>query len=323
MALIPSDCSTVIIAPLNWGLGHATRCIPIIRQLIDNNIEVILCGDGESLTLLQQEFPSLKSEVLASYNVKYHGTTLSSILIRNGFKVLTAIIKEHRQARRLCKKYKPQLIISDSRFGFRCPDIKSIIISHQLNIQCKQPWLKCLLNNFNTRILNAFDTCWVPDSKERTLSGALSLNPNVNNQKFIGPLSRMEKGKSNGQEYDFDTAIILSGPEPARTRLERQLINHFLPSKANICLVRGTDKLPPLDNQVPAHWKTYSLASSQIINDILLSSREIISRSGYTSIMDYSHLGISAKLIPTPGQVEQMYLADFLHGKMGFTKWAG
>ena len=315
---IPSDCKAVIVAPLNWGLGHATRCIPIIRQLIEKNIEVIIAGDGESLKLLQREFPHLISESLPSYGVRYNGTTLVSILAQNGLKVLTAMAKEQKKAKALCQKYEPSLIISDSRFGFRCSNIRSVIITHQLNLQCRNRWLKSVLDIFNTRILNAFDACWVPDNEDRALSGELSNNPKVRNQYFIGPLSRLNKVTPE-TKYAYDTAIILSGPEPARTRLEKRILKHFKSSQDRFCLVRGTEKLPPID--LPTNWRIHNLASSQVINNILMDSAEIISRSGYTSIMDYAHLGISAKLIPTPGQTEQMYLAEYLDGKMGFSIW--
>jgi len=315
---IPSGCKTILVAPLDWGLGHATRCIPIIRELSDKNIEVIIAGDGESLTLLQKEFPMLTTETLPSYGVKYNGTTLLSILVQNGPRVLTAMMREKKKAQALCKKYKPQLIISDSRFGFRCKGVHSIIISHQLNVQCQNKGLKLVLDVLNTRILNAFDSCWVPDDSDRALTGVLTFNPKVKNQQYIGPLSRLKKMMPDDENI-YETTLILSGPEPARTRLEKRLLNHFTPTNRKICLIRGTERLPSLD--LPPNWTVFNLASSQEINNILVGSKEIISRSGYTSIMDYAHLGVGAKLVPTPGQTEQMYLAEYLNGKMGFSKW--
>lgn len=44
----------------------------------------------------------------------------------------------------------------------------------------------------------------------------------------------------------------------------------------------------------------------------------IISRSGYTTIMDLVKLGHPALLIPTPGQTEQEYLAKHLLEKKFF-----
>ena len=61
----------IIVAPLNWGLGHATRCIPIINGLLENGFEPIIASDGVALELLKKEFPKLISFELPSYNIKY------------------------------------------------------------------------------------------------------------------------------------------------------------------------------------------------------------------------------------------------------------
>lgn len=317
--LIPDSASKIIVAPLYWGLGHATRSIPIIEYLISEGKEVILASDGEALELLSQAFPDLPSESLPPYNVRYNGETLTSIIIGNSWNVLSAMIRERRAANRLYKKYKPDLIISDSRFGFKHPRTENVIVSHQLNVTSKNKALKYILNAMNTRLLNSYDACWIPDTPDHRLSGELSINPRITNQKFIGPLSRLKKHPiSNDLKY-YDVSIILSGPEPARTKMENDLITHFHDTDITICLVRGTTKKDNL--HLPSNWTIIPRANSKQINDILLSSKKIISRSGYTSIMDYAHLGVASFLLPTPGQSEQEYLAKKLNGKMGFKLW--
>jgi hypothetical protein len=47
----------ILVAPLDWGLGHATRCIPIIRELLSRGCEVWLAGEGAQEHLLKEEFP--------------------------------------------------------------------------------------------------------------------------------------------------------------------------------------------------------------------------------------------------------------------------
>ena len=317
---IPQSSKKIIVAPLFWGLGHATRCIPIIEQLINLGKEIIIASDGEALELLTSEFPHLPAESLPAYNVKYKGETLTSIILGNGSNVLSAMLRERRATKRLYKKYKPDLIISDSRFGFRHPSVKNIIITHQLYVNCKNPALRYFLNVMNTRLLNSFDACWIPDTSDHSLSGELSINSRVKNQSYIGPQSRLKKYPISNEMKTYDVAIILSGPEPARTKMESSLITHFGNSEKSFCLVRGTNKLNQL--QLPKNWHVIPRANSSQINDILLGSKEIISRSGYTSIMDYAHLGIGAYLLPTPGQSEQEYLAESLNGKMGFKVWS-
>ncbi|MEO6706954.1 MAG: glycosyltransferase, partial [Ginsengibacter sp.] len=54
------------------------------------------------------------------------------------------------------------------------------------------------------------------------------------------------------------------------------------------------------------------------LNVLMQQSRIIISRSGYTTVMDLATLRKKAILIPTPGQTEQEYLAKYLFQKQYF-----
>ena len=53
---IPSAKPRILLAPLEWGLGHATRCIPIINELIKQNCEVLIAVEGATEHLLKKEF---------------------------------------------------------------------------------------------------------------------------------------------------------------------------------------------------------------------------------------------------------------------------
>ena len=314
---LSADIETVIVAPLNWGLGHATRSIPVIKALLRQHKKVILASDGEALDLLAEAFPSLPIEELPGYKVRYKSDHLIGIALGNLPNILTAIIKENKVARQLVRKYQPDLIISDSRFGFRHDTIPSVIITHQLHLLSTNPLLKKGLNTINASLLNRFSEVWIPDNAEHKLSGILSQSNHIKNQRFIGPLSRLRPGERSSQ---FDLAIILSGPEPARTKLETQLINKYKEkykgTNQKVCLIRGTKAHAALDPIL--NWTIIDRANASQVNEVLLSSTQIISRSGYTSIMDYAALGIGAQLIPTPGQSEQEYLAKYLDGKEGF-----
>jgi len=310
MALPPITANRIIIAPLNWGLGHATRSIPIIRHLIDCGKEVIIASDGEPLELLREEFPHLPAEVLPSYNVSYSGDTLWSIVWQNGWNVMKAITEEKSYANRIVKKHKAEMIISDSRFGFRNKKIPSVIISHQLRPFAPSQWMQHLLSIYNSYFLNAFDEVWVPDYNDHRLSGALSKSEKIKKKRFVGPLSRFEK-KDISKKYDV--AIVLSGPEPARSKLEKLLLKKYDNSLKSICLVRGTTKAKKLATNTP-HLTIIDRANSDQLNEILSASRHVISRSGYSSIMDYEKLGIKAEMIATPGQTEQEYLMKY-HAK--------
>ncbi len=321
MDFIPSTAHTIIIAPLNWGLGHATRCIPIIYSLLANNKKVILASDGEALQLLKQEFPSLLHESLPGYKVRYDSDSLLQIVLGNSTNIAQAIRKEKKAAKQLVNKHDADLIISDSRFGFRAQKAHNIIISHQLSPQAANSLLKTVLERGNRYFLNQFDECWIPDTADHKLSGLLSQNNKIKCQRYIGPLSRFNK-ESNSADTNatknFDLSIILSGPEPARSKLETELIKTLATSSKKICLVRGTKELSTA-SPLSSNWKIYDRLNSEQLLDVITGSHKILSRSGYTSIMDYTQLGIGAYLIPTPGQTEQEYLAKHLDGQYGFS----
>ena len=308
MEFVPSHILKIIVAPLNWGLGHATRSIPIIQQLIDAGKEVVIASDGEALELLKREFPSLPAYHLPGYNVRYTSKNLWGILFKNSTNVMSAIRKEKAAARAIVQETGADMIISDSRFGFRVSGIPSVIISHQLSPIADDFLLHKIINWGNSYLLNLFNKCWVPDDNLQTLSGKLSEPNLIKKVEYIGPLSRLEKVEKSNMAYDI--SIILSGPEPARSDLESKLASKANRSRKKICFVRGT-VAPETRTIFSKHVTVVDLADSAQISAILSSSKQVISRSGYTSIMDYAKMGISAYLIPTPGQSEQVYLAEY------------
>jgi UDP-N-acetylglucosamine:LPS N-acetylglucosamine transferase len=54
------------------------------------------------------------------------------------------------------------------------------------------------------------------------------------------------------------------------------------------------------------------------MKEMIESSDCVITRSGYTTIMELVSLNCSALIIPTPGQTEQEYLAEYLSEKGWF-----
>lgn len=310
MLTIPKEVKHILVAPLNWGLGHASRCIPIIDELLERNYLVTIASDGEALKFLNREFPNLPSLELPAYKVKYKTNNLFSIVIENIPNVFFAILKEKKALSKILARHKIDLVISDSRFGFYSRKKHSIIISHQLNLLSKNPILSFFLNSVNRFFLNSFDECWVPDYSDRRLSGKLSDPKFVKSVEFIGPLSSLKKYET---EKIYDIGIVLSGPEPARTKWEEKLVKKYSSKNVSIALIRGTDEAKPIVKK--ANWTIISLATRKEVNRILLESKHIISRSGYTSVMDYDHLGIEAELVATPGQSEQEYLSA-LHANL-------
>ncbi len=297
----------VLVAPLNWGLGHATRCIPIIRDLVLNGKEVYIASDGEALVLLQKEFPDLPSIVLPSYDIYYNGTSMLLDMLKSGPRILKAIKAENNKTREICKQYRIDAIISDHRYGVRNKKIPSIIVAHQLYIPYPTEAIARVISRVNKNLIRKFNSCWIPDyPPPSSLAGKISNTEGLHDFHYLGPLSRLEK--QDNVPVNLFVAAILSGPEPARSKLERKLIP--IVRAHNGLLVKGK---PDLDQGTESDIIPF--LGSEKLNKLILSTEWVICRSGYTSIMDLMKLDKKAILIPTPGQPEQLYLGDYLSHK--------
>jgi len=300
----------ILVAPLNWGLGHATRCIPIIKALIANKFEPILASDGDALTLLQKEFPQLTSYQLPTYNISYSkNNNLKYKLFLNTPKIIKAVKQEKKVVKEIIIKENLSGIISDNRFGIRSTKIPSVYITHQLNVLSGNTTF--ITSNLHQQIISKFDECWIPDTMgEFNLSGKLSsVKKEKLKVKFIGALSRFEKQSTIKKQ---GLLIVLSGPEPQRSILEEKLLIQLKETKQQVVLVRGvlTNKEQPFIND-NVHIVNYML--SEQLEQIINESEIVLARSGYSTIMDLSKLEKKAFFIPTPGQFEQEYLAKRMH----------
>jgi uncharacterized protein (TIGR00661 family) len=300
----------ILIAPLNWGLGHAARCIPIIHGLLKNHYEPIIASDGSALSLLRKEFPELQSMELPSYNVKYSKKEryFKLKLISNIPSIASAIKNENDFIKRFVKTHKIDGIISDNRLGLYCKQLPCVIVTHQLNVLSgSTTWLSTKLHQ---QFINRFDQCWVPDfNGANNLSGILGhSNKTSINTKHIGPLSRFNKTTAN---IKYDLMVILSGPEPQRTLLEHKLLTDLKGYNGKIIFIKGlmeSEQKIKVDN----HITIYNYMTSSELEKTINESQLILSRSGYTSIMDLNQLNKKVYFIPTPGQYEQIYLAKKL-----------
>ncbi|MEN8124589.1 MAG: glycosyltransferase [Bacteroidota bacterium] len=304
----------IIIAPLNWGLGHATRCIPIINALIDQGFEPVICSDGVALLLLQKEFPKLKSYELPSYDIQYtkNGNLLKYRLLLDSLKIIKAVKKEKQLIDEIVKKENIKGIISDNRFGVRSNKIPSVYLTHQINVLSGST--SFLTSKLHQKIIAKFDECWIPDYKtEPNLSGKLSHIKDTDLRlKYINPLSRFNYIKSDKEkEYKYDLAILLSGPEPQRTILEKKLISELKYFHKNVLFISGVisnkQEFVKKNNIVFVNFMLKNELQNTI-ND----SEIILTRSGYSTIMDLEKLNKKTFFIPTPGQFEQEYLAKNL-----------
>ncbi|HEX2630870.1 MAG TPA: glycosyltransferase [Chitinophagaceae bacterium] len=305
----------ILLAPLDWGLGHATRCIPIARELINKGCEPWFACDGSQQVLLQAEFPQLNFLPLAGYRVRYAKTAPGLLwqMIRQSPRLLQVIKKEHEWLKQAVDRYGFKAVISDNRYGLHHPSVPSIFITHQLTI--KSPlgrWSESLLRKKNYGYINRFNECWVPDAEGNdNLAGELSHPGQLPHTRvrYIGPLSRFEK--KNIDERKDHLLFILSGPEPQRSILENKIIHDVTAYGGTATIVRG---LPGYESLIPSTnmIRFYNHLPADALNKEIAQADYVISRSGYSTVMDLAVMNKKSILIPTPGQTEQEYLGKYL-----------
>ena len=314
--MTPLAGKKLLVAPLDWGLGHATRCVPIIRDLLNNDCKVWLAGEGTQEKILREEFPSLPFLPLQGYRIKYSKSALAGKILLQIPALIRSMNKENKWLKEQVYEYGFDAVISDNRYGLYHENIFSIIITHQLRI--KSPfgkWSEGVLQKWNYKLINRFNECWVPDEKgSDNLGGELSHPKNFPKipVHYIGPLTRFQK--KDIEEKKEHLLIVLSGPEPQRTILENEIIDQVINYQGTATIVRG---LPEERNIIPStnFIQFYNHLSAQELNDEMMKAEFVISRSGYSTIMDIAALEKKSILVPTPGQTEQEYLADHLMKK--------
>ncbi|WP_159038334.1 glycosyltransferase [Brumimicrobium mesophilum] len=305
------------MSPLNWGLGHVCRTIPIIKWLLDNKNEIIICCDANQEQFYRNYFPEIWYVPHEGYPFKFNGNGNWTLDILKNIGSLHSFLKdEKRRVAELVEKFNPDLILSDQRFGFISKSVKSIIISHQLNLPV-QKW-NILAKIWNRILLSAFDEIWVPDTASQKYSGKLS-NGKYKNKYFIGTCTRFCESKKEYQpnkKAQFRYLGIVSGPTPYNQQLLELLIEKLKQSSEKSTIIVPTELYH--DQLKESNINIISAPNHVIFAQLLKNSKTVISRAGYTTIMDLVETQNEAILIPTPGQVEQEYLYE-LH--KNHSKW--
>ncbi|MGD0710401.1 MAG: glycosyltransferase family protein [Bacteroidales bacterium] len=316
----------ILVCPLDWGLGHATRCVPVIRKLIDFGANVIIGADGRSLAFLRKEFPELQFIKIPGYDIRYPEN--GSMMIKMLFsipRILLKIKKEHKVVEKIIKEYHIDIVISDNRYGLWSKSTKCIFITHQISIQVPKSlrMFKTRLFKINKHFIDKFSECWMPDLKGGlNLSGQLSDNYSLfNNVFFVGLLSRFDNNSNiiiNNENIIYDLLFIISGPEPQRTVFEDLVVEQIKNANSlKILIVRGITESDEVKH-ISENISMVNNMGTEELRKTIQSSSLIISRPGYSSIMDMVTLGKNAVFVPTPGQTEQIYLAYHLKKKGAF-----
>ena len=318
------DPPVVLVCPLDWGLGHASRCIPLVEELLGQGCRVVVGAWGGGMKLLQEEFGQRISYIdFPGRVVRYprNGNMALSMFLQAPSLAL-ASWREHRQLGRLLKQTGARVVISDNRFGLWSKKCMSVFITHQVFIQApgRLKWLEPMLFALNRFFMNRYQLCWVPDLPgDENLSGILSHKRKIRHLRFIGPLTRF--GNQNIPRLPENSPpvplhyylVILSGPEPQRSILEQELIRQFDLMGGDVVFVRG------MPGEAPGQGRPgrimLSHAGTSLMHHLIANARAVICRPGYSTLMDMSVFGKKALLIPTPGQTEQEYLGEMLHQK--------
>ena len=295
----------VLISPLNWGLGHVMRCVPLIERLVENKNEVIICCDEQQDEVFRTFFPSLWYVTHQGYPFVFRGNgRWEGDLMRSFTKLRIRLQEGKLEVSRYVSIFNPDLILSDQRYGFRSPKVPSIFITHQLVLPVEGIFR---VGQFiNRYFIQKFDSTWVYDSSNNPLAGKLSYAKN--SCSYLGVLSRFNLKEVPSFRYKF-TAII-SGPKPYSEDFFDEVKNKLMVSNHPCVIVSNTDlakrSFRNLNNCIvlvnPSHSKM-----EQVLNE----TEFVISRAGYTTFMDLTILNKKALLIPTNGQKEQLYLSSY------------
>ncbi len=299
----------ILVTPLDWGLGHATRCIPLIKELQKRNCVVFIASSGRAYDLLKKEFfLTIRIFEIDGYEPEYpDGDGMVLKMATQLPRFLRVISNEQAQVEKIVERNAIDLVISDNRYGCYSKKVPSIFISHQLNIQMPPfwKWMEKKVNQKNHDYIRKFVECWVP-APDNSLIPALTENKANLKVRNIGYLSRFEKMTV---EKKFDVCAICSGPEPQRTNLEYLLTQQFKKSKLRCLLVLGKTEIISKYFKKDLRFTVANSLTTDDLNEAIEQSDIVIARPGYTTVMDLAKLGKRAIFIPTPGQTEQELLA--------------
>jgi len=308
----------VLVCPLDWGIGHATRCVPIIEQFRNAGFEVIIGADQKPYHFLKKEFPNLKIVRFPGTKISYSaGALLWLKMFLNVPRLLFGICKEHQRLKKIIKHEGIDVVFSDNRYGLWNKSVYSIFMTHQTNIQFpgRLKLFKGTANRINRCFINKFDRLWIPDFEdEQSISGELSTTDSISIlTKRIGVLSRFNEFALSDQNKPIELLAILSGPEPQRTLFEQKLVDKIKALEIKATIIRG---LPDLEEKSKKDNILYiSHLDSESLANYINSAKTIICRPGYSSLMDLACLGVPAIIVPTPGQTEQEYLGKLMDEK--------
>lgn len=318
--------ASICISPIDWGLGHATRCITLIKAFEKLGYQVYIATEGYHEAILKEAAPQATFLQLRGYRIQYAkwGFILPLILLIQLPQIIYSILYEHWWLKKKQKEFQFDIIISDNRFGFYHKSVPSVFITHQLNLQMHFEILTRLFQKLQYAWLKKFKACWIPDiESENNLSGILAnpLNKPSIPLWYMGCLSRLiendiaQNTSSDNKEIVF--LGIVSGPEPQRSLLENLLWNAGNTLNIPFVVIAGTpsNKEPNKIIKKNKNAIVYAHLKAEDLVKEINRAQFIICRGGYTTLMELIPFQKKLIFIPTPGQTEQMYLGKLWQEK--------
>jgi len=301
----------ILYAILSWGLGHAGRSIPVIQELQKKGHTVTIISNGRTLEFLKREIKNCKFIDSPDYPMPY---TNKGFSVARMFFLLPSIVrgiqKEKKMLKKILAKEKYDRIISDQRYGMYSEEIPSYFITNQIRFIAPGRLRigETLTEWFNDRWQTKFEKIIVPDFKNNNLTGDLTHNLRFSNKKieYIGIMTDLRQKKV---KKDIDYYVSLSGPEPERTFFEKKILKQLpqLKGKIVVTLAKPEQNFTKKKGNITI----YSFVNRKKQEDLMNRAKMIITRSGYTTMVELAELEKKAVLIPTKGQTEQEYLAYY------------
>jgi len=314
----PPSQKRILYAVLNWGLGHAVHSVPMIRSLSKNN-EVILAATGRALAFLKDEFPHLQSINLPDYTIQYASKQRLLVvrLILQVPAMLVSLLREHWQTEKIVRERDIDLVISDNRYGVYSGKVPSFFVTHQLRFKLPRTIRKfeVISEWFNRWYFRKYTGVLVLDeagkenmSGDLAHSGKICRHPKL---AYIGLWSTVHK---ENVSQDIDVLAVISGPEPHRGIFGKKVIEQMKNMPENKVVILGKPEDTGKDYSYPG-LQVYSFKNRKEVNDLLNRAKIVVCRSGYSSTTDLVSLKKPALMVPTPGQTEQEYQAEYYRDK--------
>jgi UDP:flavonoid glycosyltransferase YjiC (YdhE family) len=300
----------VFFPVLNWGLGHASRSLPMIKQYMAEGHTVICASDGEALAMLRRELPGQTVLELPGYGILYNSRYMPLNMVRYGPGMLRTMKAEHELTRAIVDRHQIDCIVTDNRYGCYHPDIPSAIITHQLQVFTGNHILDVYIRRQIRAWIKKFNEVWIPDNPPaNNITGELAdIDIAPIPKYYIGIVSELEAQPKKGR---YRAVAVISGPEPQRTHFEHIIVKQLSELEGQFVIVRGKPDVHD-EPRVEGNLIFYPFMTRAELSELLQETDIVISRSGYTTLMDLARTGHKAILCPTPGQYEQIYLGDRL-----------